>query len=108
MPHVDVSVNGRSYGLTCDAGQEGHLRELAAHLDRKVTALGESVGQIGDARLLVMAGLLISEEHLATLQRLEGQAQSMADFARAEEIAAEALETAAKQVEDIAARLGGA
>ncbi|MBV9570969.1 MAG: cell division protein ZapA [Alphaproteobacteria bacterium] len=108
MPHLDVSVNGRIYSLTCDAGQEEHLRELAAHLDRKVMALSESVGQIGDARLLLMAGLLTTEEYLAAVQRLEGQAQATVDLARSEEIAVEALEAATKRVEDIAARLGAA
>jgi cell division protein ZapA len=108
MAQVDINVNGRNFTLTCEAGQEEHLRELAAHVDRKVTALSESVGQIGDARLLLMAALLITEEHASAVQRLDAQAKAMADLARSDEIAAEVLESAAKQVEDIAARLAAA
>jgi cell division protein ZapA len=105
MAHVDISVNGRSYTLTCEAGEEEHLRELAAHVDRKVTTLSNSFGQIGDARLLLMAALLTTEEYLAAMQRLDAQAKEIIDLARSDEIAAEAVEAAAGQVEAIAARL---
>jgi cell division protein ZapA len=108
MAHVDISVNGRSYTLTCEAGEEEHLRELAAHVDRKVTTLSQSFGQIGDARLLLMAALLMTEEHFATVQQLDAQAKAMIDLARSDEIAAEAIEAATKQVEGIAARLAAA
>lgn len=108
MPSVDVSINGRNYSLTCEPGEEPRLRELAAHVDSKVTALADSVGQIGDARLLLMASLLIAEEHLSTAQRLDHQAQTMVDLAKSEETAVQALDRATKRVEDIAARLTAA
>ena len=119
MPLVDVSVNGRPYSLTCDAGQEEHLQMLAVHVDDKVTALLESVGQIGDTRLLLMAALLATDEQLSAAQRLEAQAQALVDLTRendslkaklaeAEKTAAEVLETATKRVQDVAARLAAA
>lgn len=119
MPLVDVSVNGRSYSLTCDAGQEDHLRSLADHVDKKVGAMLESVGQIGDARLMLMAALLATEEHLAAVQRLEVQAQAMVDLSRAndemkarladsEMLARDALKTATKRVQNVAAQLAAA
>ncbi|MFL5239566.1 MAG: cell division protein ZapA [Rhizomicrobium sp.] len=108
MAQVDVTVNDRSYRLTCDPGQEDHLRELAAHVDDKVSALAESVGQVGEARLLLMAALLITEDYKGTVQRLEAQAQAVIDLAKAEESAAGALNAAAKRVEDIAGKLAAA
>jgi cell division protein ZapA len=119
MPLVDVSVNGRTYSLTCDVGQEEHLRGLADHVDKKVAALMESVGQIGDTRLMLMAALLATEEHLAAEQRLEAQAQALVDLTRSnderkgalaesEARAAVAVDRATKRVNDIAARLAAA
>jgi cell division protein ZapA len=119
MPLVDLVINGRSYNLTCQPGEEGHLRMLAGHVDQKVSALLESVGQIGDTRLLLMAALLTTEEQLAAAQRLEAQAQAMIDLSRtneelkqrlagAEQTAAEILDRATKRVDDIAARLAAA
>ena len=62
MAQVDVAINGKSYKIACDDGQEDHLLELAANVDQRVQQLVASVGQVGDARLLVMACLLISDE----------------------------------------------
>jgi cell division protein ZapA len=108
MPMVDVTINGRSYNLTCEAGQEERLRDLASHVDGKVTALSESVGQIGDTRLLLMAALLATEEQLSAMQRLEAQAQAIVDLAKSDENAAAALDAATKRIEDIAGRLSRA
>lgn len=108
MALVDVMVNGRTFSLTCEAGQEERLHELASHVDGKVAALSESVGQIGDSRLFLMAALLATEEQLSAVQRLESQAQAMVDLAKSEENAAAALDAATKRIEDIAARLSRA
>ena len=62
MAQVDVLINGKSYNVACDDGQEDHLLQLAGYVDQRVQDLVNSVGQVGDARLLVMASLLISDE----------------------------------------------
>ena len=62
MPLVNVMINGRAYTLACDDGEEEHLRELGQFLDKKVRELSSSVGQVGDARLLLMAGLVVADE----------------------------------------------
>lgn len=62
MAHVPITVNGRRYNIGCDDGQEDDVRRLAAELDRRVAAMASTVGQVGDARLLVMTGLLMAHE----------------------------------------------
>ena len=62
MAQHSISINGRSYTIACEDGQEEHLNRLAAYLGERVGELTASLGQIGDARLLVMAGLLIADE----------------------------------------------
>jgi cell division protein ZapA len=119
MPLVNVMVNQRAYTIACDEGEEGHLRELASHVDGKVRGLLESVGQVGEQRLLLMAALLIADDYLDTIALLERRTQEIEDLAgtrdemktriaRSEEKAALELEQAAKRVGDIAARLAGA
>ena len=54
MAQVDVTINDRSYKIACDDGQEEHLTQLAAYVDGRVQELVSSVGQVGDARLLVL------------------------------------------------------
>jgi cell division protein ZapA len=63
MPLVNVMVNNKAYTIACDDGEEDHLRQLAAIVDGKVRELLGSVGNVGDLRLLLMASLLIADEH---------------------------------------------
>ena len=63
MPLVNVMVNSKAYTIACDEGEEDHLRQLAAIVDGKVRELLGSVGNVGDLRLLLMAALLIADEH---------------------------------------------
>ena len=110
MPLVNVMVNGRAYTIACDEGEEAHLRELAATVDAKAREVLASVGQVGDTRLLLMAALLMADEHHAAVAKLDVNAAGDAVNAahEAESAAADALELAAKRVEDIAARLSAA
>jgi cell division protein ZapA len=115
MPLVNVMVNGRAYTIACDDGEEAHLKELAGHVDEKAREVLASVGQVGDARMLLMAALLIADER----HELSGktQAASAGDgdkhslhlrAEQAESAAADALESATKKLQDIAARLAHA
>lgn len=62
MAELTVTVNGRRYAIGCADGEEDHVARLAADIDRRVAALARSVGPVGDARLLLMAALLIADE----------------------------------------------
>ena len=116
MPLVNVMVNSRAYTIACDEGEEEHLRELAKHVDSKVRELLETVGQVGDGRLLLMAALLITDDYFDAVHRLEARAkdfnelssahdETKAKLGTAEQRALASLETATKRISDIAARL---
>jgi cell division protein ZapA len=108
MPLVNVMVNARAYTIACDDGEEGHLKKLAAYVDAKVRELMESVGQVGDARLLLMAGLLLADEIFEAQAQIEAGGKDTADLVQPEGIAADKLEAAARKLEDIAARFAHA
>ena len=55
MPQVSITINGRSYPVACDEGEEDRIRELARVIDSKVAGFARQVGQAGEARLLVLA-----------------------------------------------------
>ena len=113
MPLVNVMVNGRAYTIACDDGEEGHLKDLAAHVDAKAREVLASVGQVGDARMLLMAALLIADEQ----HELSGKGGSVSDgdkhslhlrAEQAEGAAADSLESATKKLQDITGRLARA
>lgn len=71
MTQVVVKVNGRAYTLQCSEGEEQHLAELGELLDAEVERIKRAVGQVGDVRLLVMAGLVIADKLAEGLKRIE-------------------------------------
>jgi cell division protein ZapA len=62
MGQVSVAVNGRSYTVSCDDGQEVRIRRLAQYVDAKVAEFVGGIGQVGEARLLLLAALVIADE----------------------------------------------
>ncbi len=109
MAEVTLTINGRNYTVACDDGQEAHLRHLAGHIDQRVAELSESVGQVGEPRLLVMASLLIADELADAYSQIaerEGGGPGPASDA-ADQAAVEALEGCATRLEAIADRLEG-
>jgi cell division protein ZapA len=62
MAQVSLQINGYGYILGCADGEEDHLFALAADLDRRIEEIKGSTGTTGEARLLLMAALVVSDE----------------------------------------------
>lgn len=116
MGQVAITINGRSYDIACDDGQEEHLSRLGLYLDQKVAELVTNVGQVGDARLMVMAGLLIADELADAYDELAEAKEAHQDVTvgngeddpeRAGAVQ-QSLERLTRRIEDVAARLEGA
>lgn len=119
MGQVNVNVNGRDYVIGCEDGEEAHLIELGRFIDRRVADIIRAVGHTGDAKLMLMASLMVSDElssALHRIERLEAELAQLSDqqahvqerIAQAEAAAASAIETAAKRVARVAERLEAA
>jgi cell division protein ZapA len=110
MSHINVTINGRQYRMACEEGQEVRLLKLAENLEARIEALRGKFGEIGDARLTVMAALTACDELLdqgARIRNLEEELNelraartSAVDRVRATQIAvANALNAAAERIE---------
>lgn len=102
MGQVSLKINGRSYEITCEDGQEEHLREVGAYFDSRVRELAGAVGQVGEGRLLVIAGLLVADELFDAKEKLAGLA------AREDGEAARSLDAAAERIDTLAQKLAQA
>ncbi len=71
MAQVVVRVNDRPYTMQCNDGEEDHLSELARMLDTEIGNIKSSVGQVGDIRLLLMAGLIVADQLSEARKRIE-------------------------------------
>jgi cell division protein ZapA len=110
VSHINVTINGRQYRMACEEGQEARLLRLAESLESRVESLRGKFGEIGDARLTVMAALTACDELLdanSRIRMLEEELDALrnvrvvaADRARAMQIAvANALNSAADRIE---------
>ena len=110
MNHVNVTINGRQYRMACEEGQEARLLRLAESLESRVEALRGKFGEIGDARLTVMAALTACDELLDAgnrIRSLEEELEGLRDVrvaavdrAKATQAAvANALNAAADRIE---------
>lgn len=106
MAQMTIRINGYSYAVSCEDGQEGHLAEMASEIDRRVGSIKSIGGQSGESRLLVLAALLLADELHDTKASLEmakharpGGAASPEHSARLRRIAARAEEIAADLAE---------
>lgn len=114
MATVNVEVNGRTYVVGCEDGQEEHVRSLARQFDKQVRDVALQVGGAGELRLFLLAALTTADdlaETRARLDRLQNGTASASgmlrstpapDAARVEQRAAAALEEAARRVEALA------
>jgi len=116
MSHINVTINGRQYRMACEEGQEVRLLKLAESLESRVDQLRGKFGEIGDARLTVMAALTIADELTeagrriraleAELTMLQDGRIAAADRAHATQVAiASAFNAAAERIENVAKSL---
>jgi len=93
VPEVNVEINGRKYRMACEEGQQKHLIGLAQRFNTQVEGLKGAVGEIGDNRLTVMAGIAVVDELAEAERRILALEAQVAELTEAgQEIAAE-LET---------------
>ncbi len=82
MNHINVTINGRQYRMACEDGQEQRLMSLAENFERRIGELRGKFGEIGDARLTVMAALMVADELLDADERiraLQAEVDSLRD-----------------------------
>lgn len=86
MSHINVTINGRQYRMACEEGQEVRLLKLAETLETRIQSLRGKFGEIGDARLTVMAALTVCDELVDVGNRvrtLEQELTELRDFRNA-------------------------
>jgi cell division protein ZapA len=62
MPEVEIKIGGRSFDVACQEGEEQYLHAAAKMLDNEAEVLAQQVGRIPEARMLLMAGLMLADK----------------------------------------------
>ena len=105
MGQVVVKVNGRDFALNCADGQEPRLRRLAQYVDAKIGEFAKNLGQIGEARLILLAALVIADELSDANEALEQERNRPRGGGPADAAAASGISSLAERIESIAVRI---
>ena len=108
MAQVTIRINGFTYPVSCEDGQEQHLTDMATEVDRRISSIKSLGSQTGESRLLVLAALLLADELHDTKSALTKAETATSAAPKAEPDAAERrarLRRAAARAEEIAADL---
>jgi cell division protein ZapA len=116
MPQVTVTINNRKYRMACEDGQEQQLLALCDDLNRRITDLVGKFGEIGDARLILMAALSVADELTETRDRIRRLEHEIATLRNArttaadrtlasQAVIADALAAAAERIERLTKEL---
>ena len=71
MANVSIKFNNKEYVLSCEDGQEDHLKEIATHLNEKFDDLKSSLGNIGENKLLLITSISTMDEYFETKKKID-------------------------------------
>ncbi|MDE1173764.1 MAG: cell division protein ZapA [Parvibaculaceae bacterium] len=101
MGQVSVSVHGRVYQVACGDGEEERVRGLAGYVDRKANELASELGNVTDALLFLMTGLLIVDELSESKSRIEQLERDVAALKAEQELASHRAEQGERNVAEM-------
>ena len=70
MANVNIKFNGKEFLLSCDDGQEEHLEELSIQLNIKFNELKNTLGNIGENKLLLITSIKVMDEYFETKKKI--------------------------------------
>lgn len=109
MAEVTMTLNGRTYRLECDDGEEEHLLGLSEIVGSRLRTHQQQFGQVGDDRLLLMTALTIADELNEAQRKLDevkNEKDSSDEIVKSIEARfAEQMDSAAQRIEVLSAAL---
>ena len=71
MANVSIIFNSKEFLLSCEDGQEDHLKELSEKLNERFNKLKLSLGNIGENKLLLITSISLIDEYYETKNIIE-------------------------------------
>lgn len=71
MPEVTIHIGGRGFEVSCQLGEESYLHSAAKMLDDEAQVLSDQIGRMPEARMLLMAGLMLADKTAAVEDRIK-------------------------------------
>ncbi|TCO70581.1 cell division protein ZapA [Rhodovulum euryhalinum] len=79
MPNVSIRIGERSFEVACQTGEEAFLESAARALDAEASTLVAQGGHLPEARMLLMAGLMLADKTVGMEERMRGLEAKLAE-----------------------------
>lgn len=104
MPELEVTIGGRPFQVACQPGEEHFLRSAAAMLDAEAQPIVAQLGRLPEAKLLLMAGLMLADKTAAQEDDIRALRARVAEL-EARPVATRDVAVVPKEVSDTLAEL---
>jgi cell division protein ZapA len=101
MAQVTLRINGYAYTLGCQDGEEKHLEAMGAEVGNRIDGVRAAAGPSGEARMLVMAALLMADDIFELRRKLEA-AEAASGIPKTDQKLGRKLNRMANRAEEIA------
>ena len=71
MADVDININSRTYRVSCRDGEEDKIISLASLINQEVKTLVNKIGQLGEARMILLAALVLLDKSNDNQDKME-------------------------------------
>lgn len=82
MAEVSIVVNGRSYDIACDDGQEDRVQHLAMYIDQRLRQIAGKGRAWNEGHIFVLTALVLADELFETKEALTAASRPVAAPAR--------------------------
>jgi cell division protein ZapA len=80
MPELTITIGGRAFPVACQEGEEHFLRTAAAMLDAEAQPLIAQMGRLPEAKMLLMAGLMLADKTAAVEDEIRSLKARLAEI----------------------------
>ncbi|MGH1398786.1 MAG: cell division protein ZapA [Alphaproteobacteria bacterium] len=108
MGEVNINISGRNYGISCQDGQEQRVHDLGQYVDARVKEISKAGAAANETHLLVLTTLMLADEIFEQRENPSAVAPQAEPSNTNEAEVAEAINTLATRIDQIAKRIQAA
>ncbi len=111
MAEVNLNINGRNYGIACDAGQEKRVKDLGYYIDQRIKEISRAGAASNDSHLLILTALMLADEIFDLREEMAELSEKVSDGEGVREedaLMVRAIDHLAERIDLIAGRIAKA
>ena len=108
MAQINLSINGKNFGMECDDGQEQRVLALGEYVDNKIKSVSAAGAANNENHLLILTSLMLADEIFElrdSLSALGEHVETKEHFDQHEQFIVQAIDTLADRIDTIANRI---